>query len=68
MVSGELFVMISGIYRTLESCVGNLGMQMLSVLHSLRTLVLELVPYGWTMCNAGEMKGLLWIVSTEDGV
>ena len=59
MASGELFVMMSGIYRTLESCVENLGMLMLSVLHSLRTSVLELVPYGWTMCNAGDLKGPL---------
>ena len=59
MVNGELFVMIFGIYRTLESCVGNLGMLMLSVLHSLRTSVVEVVPYGWTMCNAGDMKGPL---------
>ena len=38
-----------------------------SVPHRVRTSDLDMAKSGWTMCNAREMKFLLWIVNTLDG-
>ena len=50
MANGELFVMTTGIYTMLASFVANWDFLMLLELPGLRTLVLEVVRYGWTMC------------------
>ena len=50
-----------------ESFVVSLGILELSVLLILLALVVDVVPYGWTMYSAVVMRDLLWIVGIEDG-
>ena len=56
-VTGELFVMMTGIGMMLTSFVANWDFLML----------LEAVRFGWTMWDVPEVKVQLQIVRTEDG-
>ena len=55
-VDGELFVTIIGIKMMLELSVVNLGIRLLSVLHTVHSLVKEVERFGWTMFSVREMK------------
>ena len=55
-VPGELFVTIIGIKMMLELSVVNLGICLLSVLHTGHGLVKEVEKFGWTMFNVREMR------------
>ena len=55
-VAGELFVTIIGIKMMLELSVVNLGICLLSVLHTVHSLVKEAEKFGWTMFNVREMR------------
>ena len=55
-VPGELFVTIIGIKMMLELSVVNLGICLLSVLHTVHGLVKEEEKFGWTMFNVREMR------------
>ena len=55
-VPGELFVTIIGIKMMLELSVVNLGICLLSVLHTVQGLVKEVEKFGWTMFNVREMR------------
>ena len=55
-VDGELFVTIIGIKMMLELSVVNLGTRLLSVLHTVHSLVKEVERFGWTMFSVREMK------------
>ena len=55
-VPGERFVTIIGIKMMLELSVVNLGIRLLSVLHTEHGLVKEAERFGWTMFSVREMK------------
>ena len=55
-VDGELFVTIIGIKMMLELSVVNLGIRLLSVLHTVHSLVKEVERFGWMMFSVREMK------------
>ena len=55
-VAGELFVTIIGIKMMRELSVGNLGIRLLSVLHTEHCLVKEVERFGCTMFSVREMK------------
>ena len=55
-VPGELFVTIIGIKMMLELFVVNLGIRLLSVLHTVHGLVKEVERFGCTMFSVREMK------------
>ena len=55
-VAGELFVTIIGIKMMLELSVVNLGIRLLSVLHTVHGLVKEVERFGWMMFSVREMK------------
>ena len=67
-VAGELFVTIIGIKMMLELSVVNLGIRLLSVLHTVHGLVKEVERFGWTVFNVREMKVPLRVVDTIHGV
>ena len=55
-IPGEQFVTIIGIKMMLELSVVNLGIRLLSVLHTVHGLVKEVERFGWTMFSVKEMK------------
>ena len=55
-VPGELFVTMIGIKMMLKLSVVNLGIRLLSVLHTVHGLVEEVEKFGWTMFNVREMR------------
>ena len=55
-IPGERFVTIIGIKMMLELSVVNLGILLLSVLHTVHGLVEEVERFGWTMFSVREMK------------
>ena len=65
--SGELFVMIPGIYMTRELFVASLDILVQLVLQDLPDSVLEVVKFGWMMLLARGVKVLFSIVGTMDG-
>ena len=67
-IPGELFVTIIGIKMMLELSVVNLGIRLLSVLHTVHGLAKEVERFGWTMFSVREMKVPLGIVDTVHGV
>ena len=52
MLSGELFVMTTGIFRMLGWSVINWGIQMLWLFHCLLVMVKELDQFGLIMCRS----------------
>ena len=65
--SGELFVMIPGIYMTRKLFVASLDILVRLVLQDLPDSVLEVVKFGWMMLLARGVKVLFSIVGTMDG-
>ena len=60
--------MTPGIYMTRELFVVNLGFLVRLVLQGLPDSAPEVVEFGWMMLHAREVKVLLSIVGTMDGV
>ena len=60
--------MMTGTSTTRESCVVHLAILAPLVLQKVLILVLEVAKYGWTTCDAWEMKCLWSVVGTMDGV
>ena len=56
MVPGERFVTITGIKVMLKLSVVNLGILLLSVLHTGHGLAKEVERFGWTMFSVRGMK------------
>ena len=68
MATGELFVMITGIWKMLALSVANLDFMTLLALRNLHTLAPVEVLSGWTMWIVMAVKIQLKGVGTEDGV
>ena len=65
--SGELFVMIPGIYLTRELFVASLDILVRLVPQDLPDSEPEVVKFGWMMLHARGVKVLFSIVCTADG-
>ena len=65
--SGELFVMIPGIYLTRELFVASLDILVRLVLQDLPDSGPGVVKFGWMMLHAWGVKVLFSIVGTVDG-